>query len=63
MKDDILQRIDLAREGEELLLPEERFGGDNAKYADYVSDGYFHESELASAPSFDLIIDGITSQE
>lgn len=35
-------------------------GGDFAKYADYVSDGYFHESELASAPSFDLRIDGIT---
>jgi len=33
---------------------------DYAKYADYVSDGYFHESELASAPSFDLRIDGIT---
>ena len=32
---------------------------DFAKYADYVSDGYFHESELASAPSFDLRIDGI----
>lgn len=32
---------------------------DYAKYADYVSDGYFHESELASAPSFDIIIDGI----
>ncbi|MFA9464950.1 MAG: BMP family ABC transporter substrate-binding protein [Velocimicrobium sp.] len=30
------------------------------KYADYVSDGYFHESELASAPAFDLKIDGIT---
>ena len=38
-------------------------GGDYEKYADYVSDGYFHESELASAPAFDLIIDGITSQE
>lgn len=36
-------------------------GGDYAKYADYVSDGYFHESELQSAPSFDIIIDGITS--
>ena len=36
-------------------------GGDYADYADYVSDGYFHESELASAPSFDIIIDGITS--
>ena len=35
-------------------------GGDNAKYAAFVSDGYFHESELASAPSFDLIIDGVT---
>ena len=35
-------------------------GGDYAKYADYVSDGYFHESELSSAPAFDLRIDGIT---
>lgn len=32
---------------------------DYVKYADYVSDGYFHESELASAPSFDIIVDGI----
>lgn len=32
---------------------------DYTKYADYVSDGYFHESELASAPSFDIIVDGI----
>ena len=32
---------------------------DYAKYADYVSDGYFHESELASAPAFDLIVDGV----
>ncbi|WP_099468632.1 BMP family ABC transporter substrate-binding protein [Konateibacter massiliensis] len=31
-----------------------------AKYADYVKDGYYHESELASVPSFDLRIDGIT---
>lgn len=28
---------------------------------EYVSDGYFHESEYASAPAFDLAIDGITS--
>ncbi|MCR5290608.1 MAG: BMP family ABC transporter substrate-binding protein [Treponema sp.] len=35
-------------------------GGDWAKYADYVSNGYFHEQELASAPAFDLHIDGIT---
>ncbi|MDD3367293.1 MAG: BMP family ABC transporter substrate-binding protein [Lachnospiraceae bacterium] len=35
-------------------------GGDFAAYADRVSDGYFHESELTSAPSFDLRIDGIT---
>ena len=33
---------------------------DYAKYAAYVSDGYYHESELASAPSFDIAIDGIT---
>lgn len=31
-----------------------------AKYEAYVSDGYFHESEIASAPAFDLRIDGIT---
>lgn len=37
-------------------------GGDYAKYADYVSDGYFHESELISAPEFDLRIDGITEK-
>lgn len=36
-------------------------GGDYEKYAAYVSDGYYHESELASAPAFDLIIDGISS--
>lgn len=34
-------------------------GGDYEKYGAYVSNGYFHESELASAPAFDLIIDGI----
>ena len=33
-----------------------------AKYKDYVSDGYYHESEVASAPSFDLRIDGITEK-
>ena len=32
---------------------------DYKKYADYVSDGYYHESEAASAPSFDIAIDGI----
>ena len=37
-------------------------GGDYAKYADYVSDGYFHESEVGSAPAFDIIIDGVTAQ-
>ncbi len=37
-------------------------GGDYAKYSDYVSDGYFHESEIASAPAFDIIIDGVTAQ-
>ncbi|NTV79010.1 MAG: BMP family ABC transporter substrate-binding protein, partial [Clostridiales bacterium] len=35
-------------------------GGDFAGYSAYVSDGYFHESELVSAPAFDLRIDGIT---
>lgn len=39
-------------------------GGDYAKYADYVSDGYFHESDAAEhgcSPAFDIIIDGIDS--
>ncbi len=35
-------------------------GGDFAKYTDYIKDGYFHESEVISAPAFDLKIDGIT---
>ena len=30
---------------------------------EYVSDGYFHESEYGSAPAFSLIIDGITAVE
>jgi len=33
---------------------------EDEEYAPYVYDGYFHESELQSAPSFALIIDGIT---
>ncbi len=37
-------------------------GGDYASYEAYVSDGYFHESELISAPAFDLRIDGITEK-
>ena len=28
---------------------------------EYISDGYFHESEFASAPAFDILIDGITT--
>ncbi len=36
----------------------ENFG----KYADYVKDGYFHESELISSPAFDLRIDGINEK-
>jgi len=35
-------------------------GGDFAKFEAYVSDGYFHESEVQSAPAFELRIDGIT---
>lgn len=41
---------------EDLIESDEEF----SKFADYVSDGYFHESELASAPAFELRIDGIT---
>ena len=34
--------------------------GNEAPVHDLISDGYFHESEAISAPSFDLRIDGIT---
>lgn len=44
---------------EELITSDpENFG----KYADYVKDGYFHESELISSPAFDLRIDGINEK-
>lgn len=29
---------------------------------EYISDGYFHESEFGSAPAFDIRIDGITEK-
>ena len=35
---------------------------DGKAFAEYVKDGYFHESEKLSAPSFAIIIDGIDSQ-
>ena len=34
--------------------------GGQAPTHDLISDGYFHESEAISAPSFDIRIDGIT---
>ncbi len=30
---------------------------------EFISDGYFHESDYCSAPKFDIIIDGITAIE
>ena len=42
-------------EGETLTTWTDDFGNE------YISDGYFHESELAAAPSFSIPIDGITS--
>lgn len=30
---------------------------------EYISDGYFHESEFGSAPAFDILIDGITTMD
>ncbi len=35
-------------------------GGKKLKDSDIVYDGYYHESEKVSAPSFDMNIDGIT---
>lgn len=43
--------------GETLTTYQDDFGNE------YISDGYFHESELASAPSFNIIIDGVTAVE
>lgn len=41
---------------EDLIKSDEEF----KKYEGSVSDGYYHESEKLSAPSFDIRIDGIT---
>lgn len=41
---------------EDLIKSDENY----KKYANFVSDGYYHESEKTSAPSFDIRIDGIT---
>ncbi|MCR4843330.1 MAG: BMP family ABC transporter substrate-binding protein [Eubacterium sp.] len=46
--------------GESLESLIEAGGEDYTDNADYVSDGYYHESEIISAPSFDIRIDGIT---
>ncbi|MBQ8503433.1 MAG: BMP family ABC transporter substrate-binding protein [Clostridia bacterium] len=39
------------------VVPDANFEKDT----EVVSDGYFHESEMRSAPYFDIIIDGITA--
>lgn len=44
------------KSAEELIKSDTKFA---EKYANYVKDGYFHESELIAAPAFDLRIDGI----
>lgn len=41
---------------EDLIKSDENY----KKYTDFVSGGYYHESEKTSAPSFDIRIDGIT---
>ena len=38
---------------------DEKFEGDT----EAISDGYFHESEYRSAPYFDIIIDGVETEE
>ena len=43
--------------GEHLTTYTDAYGMDGKEL---ISDGYFHESELRSAPAFDLRIDGIT---
>lgn len=44
-------------------LASDKATDDEKALAANVSDGYYHESEKASAPSFAFIIDGITSNE
>ena len=34
--------------------------GDLGENVKFLTDGYYHESEYRSAPSFDVQIDGIT---
>ena len=44
--------------GEELTTYTTAYGLEGTEM---VSDGYFHESEVRSAPYFDIIIDGINA--
>lgn len=64
IKDGTLHVFDTATFTVEGASLEEKIaeGGDYAKFADYVSDGYFHESEKLSAPAFEVRIDGITEK-
>lgn len=43
------------------MAPNKTYTFDYADGTEFVKDGYYHESEYRSAPSFDVIIDGITT--
>lgn len=60
IKDDSLKVFDTANftvAGETLTSYDKVYGFEGNEM---ISDGYFHESELRSAPAFDIRIDGIT---
>ena len=52
--------INGAAPSEENMRPANATWADLASDAKFLNDGYYHESEMRSAPSFDKIIDGIT---
>ena len=49
-----------AAPSEENMAPSKQYTFDYPDGMEFVKDGYYHESEYRSAPSFDVLIDGIT---
>ena len=48
-----------AAPSEENMAPNKQWTFDYPEGTEFISGGYYHESEFRSAPSFDVIIDGI----
>ena len=54
-------KVEGAAPSAENMKPGSATWGDIPANVDLLKDGYYHESEFRSAPSFDVIIDGITN--